>query len=484
MALFDNSGPALDPATAGLLSAAFAGLQASGPSLMPRSLGQVMGSAGQAGLGAYSNTLNTNRQLAQADALVSLEKAKQSMVEQQLAQDRARFALQQNLLNRFMPPAQGGPGGGQGGGGPTPAGMSPSTSSYLFGSPQFATPPAPQGSSQFPLSLQDVTALKLAGMPDLLPNYQASQPDVFVQDGIVRNRKGGDVIGTQPIITPNGMAILPTLGVDGKYSVSSVPGADALLRGQKRIESEESTAPVTLADGRVVPAFMAPKPGQKPMVAPSQAPNPSDPFSTMPTLPKPMGVGQSTYQKTIDEARAKFAGTLSEKYGSQAEQADQRISLNNQALELVDKADTGPLAASQAEVKSWLVKYAGIDEGDFANTPSATKALDKDLLNAATQKAKAQFGARITQQEVMLMLSRGAPNVDMPKAAIKYLIESDNAGLQYQKKQASDLGTYLSKGGDPHQFEAWYAKTFPMSGAVSQVHLNTGKRPPLSSFKQ
>ena len=76
------------------------------------------------------------------------------------------------------------------------------------------------------------------------------------------------------------------------------------------------------------------------------------------------------------------------------------------------------------------------------------------------------------------MLSRGSPNVDMPKAAIKYLIESDNAGSTYQKQQASDLGKYLSMGGDPHQFEAWYSKTFPMTGAVSQVQLNAGKSAP------
>lgn len=150
--------------------------------------------------------------------------------------------------------------------------------------------------------------------------------------------------------------------------------------------------------------------------------------------------------------------------------------MNNQTLDLVNKSDTGPLAAKQADVKNWLNKYANIPESDFANTPSATIALQKDLVNAATQKAKQQFGSRITQSEVQLMLTRGAPNVDMTKAAIKYLVESDNAGLNYQKKQADDLGRYVSMGGDPHRFEAWYAKSFPMSEAVSQVHLSNGAK--------
>lgn len=45
----------LDPTTAALLQAGFAGLQASGPSRTPVGLGQVAGQAGQAGLGAYQN---------------------------------------------------------------------------------------------------------------------------------------------------------------------------------------------------------------------------------------------------------------------------------------------------------------------------------------------------------------------------------------------------------------------------------------------
>jgi len=44
----------LDPRTQGLLAAGFQGLQASGPSRMPVSLGQIMGQAGGAGLGQYN----------------------------------------------------------------------------------------------------------------------------------------------------------------------------------------------------------------------------------------------------------------------------------------------------------------------------------------------------------------------------------------------------------------------------------------------
>lgn len=484
-----TQGALFSPSTMAMLSLGANLMKAGGPSPYPVSFGSALGNA-------FSGFQGDQ----QRQALVGLEQSKMSMLQQQLRQAQAQFAMQQGILKQAgllgpqVAPTQ------LASAGPTTPGMSPATSNLAFGTPDYATapqtPPAPAPQSQFPFNLQQLTAMKLAGMPDLLPNYKESQPDIKIEGGIIRDMRTGNILGTQPIITPNGQAIQPQTGPNGTFSVSGVPGADAIMRNQKRIEAEEGARyqvhPVTTASGATVPTFGGNLPGF-PGAAPAQAPAPqptqptprpmrADPWSSMPKLPTPMGVGQTTYQRNLDETRAKYAGTLSEKYGGMAEAADQRIALNNQALSLVDKADTGPTAAGQAEVKSWLMKFGGIPESDFANSPSATKALDKDLLNAATQKAKAQFGARITQQEVQLMLSRGSPNVDMPKAAIKYLIESDNAGSNYQKQQASDLGKYLSKGGDPHQFEAWYAKTFPMTGAVSQVHLNTGKRPPLSTF--
>jgi len=199
----------------------------------------------------------------------------------------------------------------------------------------------------------------------------------------------------------------------------------------------------------------------------------ADPWATIPKRPvAAAGMGQSTFDKRMSEENATSSQKLSEKYGAQADAANNRLALNQQALSLVDQADTGPLAARTADVKNWISKFVpGVKESDFENTPSATIALQKDLVNAATQKAKQQFGSRITQSEVMLMLTRGAPNVDMTKAAIKYLIGTDIAQSQYQIKQANDLGRYLSSGGDPMRFEGWYAMNFPASTAINQVHL-------------
>jgi hypothetical protein len=211
------------------------------------------------------------------------------------------------------------------------------------------------------------------------------------------------------------------------------------------------------------------------------AQNPDDPWATMPQRQEPQGIGQSTYQHQQSTHEAEAAAKLSEKYGTQAEAANQRLAFNNQALDLVDKADTGPYAANIANVKNLLVSRFGVPEGDFQNTPTSTIALQKDLVNAATQKAKQQFGARITQSEVMLMLSKAAPGVDMTKAAIKFLVNSDNATLKYQQQQANDLGKYLQNGGDPYRFEAWYSSKFPMTNAVEQVQMNPSKQSALEA---
>jgi hypothetical protein len=243
--------------------------------------------------------------------------------------------------------------------------------------------------------------------------------------------------------------------------------------------------PVTQASGATVPTWgsdvvtrpMAPQPAiqQQPIAATGSGASPiADPWQTMPKLQTPQGVGQSTYQKYSAENTASVAKKLIEDHGQAATAANARIALNKQALDLIDQSDTGPYASQIADVKNLLVSRFGIPESSFSNTPSATLALQKDLVNAATQKAKQQFGSRITQSEVMLMLKRGAPNVDMTKAAMIYLVNSDNAQSQYAVQQANDLGRYLQQGGDPNRFEAWYARAFPQA---MNVHLETGKSP-------
>jgi hypothetical protein len=89
----------LDPTTAALLQAGFAGLAASGPQMRPVGLGQVAGQAGQAGLGAYQNA--QKQQLAQQmmEAKAAEEKrlhdAQIGDLEAKAEQRRQEMALEQ-----------------------------------------------------------------------------------------------------------------------------------------------------------------------------------------------------------------------------------------------------------------------------------------------------------------------------------------------------------------------------------------------------
>src|SRR5260221_10563060 len=92
----------LDPTTAGILSAAFQGLQSSGPSRMPMGLGQIIGQAGSAGMTGYSSTLEAQRKAAQTQALIDLEKQKGNLTEMQVKALMRSQSLQDALLQQLM----------------------------------------------------------------------------------------------------------------------------------------------------------------------------------------------------------------------------------------------------------------------------------------------------------------------------------------------------------------------------------------------
>jgi hypothetical protein len=362
----------------------------------------------------------------------------------------------------------------------------------------------PQGQDPFASQRDDADMLALlARKPELMAENRYKMTLPTVSRGVSFNPATGmpmaGFVDNVPVQFQNGRPQV----IQSDIPQAIAQRAGAVSAAQAGATSPYKTEMVTDASGRQVPRFLPQLPGYpggqqgqqippavqaaadrgQPFEAtvapggqPQFNPNPGksqDPFADVPQRYAPQGMGQSTFDKEMASKQAESASVTASKLGSQADAANQRMALNNQALKLVDQSDTGPKAALIGDVKNWLVSRVGIPESSFQNTPSATIALQKDLLNSATQRAKQQFGSRITQSEVMLMLTRGSPNVDMTKASIKYLIDSDNAMQTYQIKQANDFGSYLQKGGDPMRFESWYASKFPASQALGQVHLNT-----------
>ena len=188
-----------NPANAGALSLAGGLLEASGPSLMPVSFGQALGRGVQQGAAGYQQALRGR----QSQQLVDAEAAKTDLLKLQLAQAKAQFDLQKSILSRL------GVAGAGGAPTTTPPGMSPSTSSLLFGSPEFATPAAaPQGAApsarpNFPFNPTDLAALRIAGLPDLTGAYNAAQPDTMAVDAgnetlLVDKRNPSNVLSRVP----------------------------------------------------------------------------------------------------------------------------------------------------------------------------------------------------------------------------------------------------------------------------------------------
>jgi hypothetical protein len=314
-----------------------------------------------------------------------------------------------------------------------------------------------------------------AGIPDA---QGALQTQVKKQNYTAPTRLGegafadanGNVQGL-PTTAPPGFI---NVNSGGQWSTQPVSGGlPAAAQSNKAIEGAKQEAKIEMvkdASGRMVPRRMGDIVNT---FGQSTVPQ-TGPWATMPKVQEPTGIGQTTAQEQAQKGQGEAVTKLSEKFGTSAQEANQRIAVNNQALELVDKSDIGSLAPLRADIKNVIQTFVpGISESSFQNTPSATMALQKDLVNAATQKAKQQFGSRITQSEVNLMLTRGAPNVSMPKAALKYLIESDNKASQYAIQQSQDFGKYVSGGGDPYQFEGWYANKFPMTNEISKVKMQS-----------
>jgi hypothetical protein len=331
-------------------------------------------------------------------------------------------------------------------------------------------------------------AMKLDPSAILSANEQLYPKGVPIREGGLGDPFTGREI-VQPMLKPVA-GLAQRRNAQGQYEYYRPVGSELVAQQEADVSGQQEKArelnkfhPVTSASGATTPMWGANIPGAPgvptaaPTVLPAKPSQGADPWTMMPKLQTPTGIGQSTYQKYSAENTASVAKKLVEDHGQTATAANARIALNNQALSLIDQADTGPYASQIADVKNILVSRFGIPESSFQNTPSATIALQKDLVNAATQKAKQQFGSRITQSEVMLMLKRGAPSVDMTKAAMAYLINSDNAQAQYNLQQSSDLGRYLQQGGDPTRFEAWYAKSFPQS--FNDTHLNVGAKAPV-----
>jgi hypothetical protein len=88
--------------------------------------------------------------------------------------------------------------------------------------------------------------------------------------------------------------------------------------------------------------------------------------------------------------------------------------------------------------------------------------LNKDLTQTALQSGRMMFGSRFTQNEVGLMLTKANPSATTTQAAVHELLLQDNLRAGYATQKQGDYETFVSQGGDPRKFGAWYNRNFPL----------------------
>lgn len=95
----------IDPRTQGLLAAGFQGLQSSGPSKMPVSLGQVIGQAGMRGLNTMNDAFGQQSRLAlgreQIEAMKAQREQQAALLKEQVEQKQRVAGIQQRISQKM-----------------------------------------------------------------------------------------------------------------------------------------------------------------------------------------------------------------------------------------------------------------------------------------------------------------------------------------------------------------------------------------------
>lgn len=249
-------------------------------------------------------------------------------------------------------------------------------------------------------------------------------------------------------------------------------------------------------------ASSQPIPPTHPIAAPHQPPglpqvpnglNYNQAWQNIPKLSVPTTPGQTSDARTlgkITNANAKDK-ELSDQYGQQSALADQQIQYNNEAMKALPSAAVGPMSDWLTTNRSKLVEM-GVPANliPSSGTVTPTLELNKYLLNSALQGARQIYGSRMTQNEVKLQTEEMSPSSHMTADAIQSLIGQNNVQANYTKQRAQDYSKFTSQGGDPMQFESWYATNRPLGryvaasstppSAIERLHSNPAL---LSDFK-
>lgn len=279
--------------------------------------------------------------------------------------------------------------------------------------------------------------------------------------------------------------VAPANGIQTQYGpqgpvASPVPGYNQAIAGVTGAETgaRETNTPRVLPTAGGGTTFGYPQdvignppamrqPGERGKTTSTSAtpPAPIDPrFKDAKDLPNPSGVGTNPIiagriKNSMDKDKE-----LRDQYGKEADLADQKLQLNNEAMKVLSTSETGPLSAWMTENRGKL-KELGVPDSLIpgSGTIVPTLELNKYLKNSALQGARQIYGSRMTQTEVKLQTDEMSPSAHMTGLAIKSLINQDNIRNSYAKQRAQMYDDYVHAGKDPLSFESWYSRNYPLA---------------------
>ncbi len=288
---------------------------------------------------------------------------------------------------------------------------------------------------------------------------EANTPrEVPMGGGVERLTYPGDVpsVGLPPALRSQASSLLPIMDENGQIISyrQRAAGASSPAPGSSLSQpSATRTSPTAAAR------------------APSSGAQQRDAWANVPRLPMPSTPGQSTdafHQKILEQAASKHV-ELQNKLADDASLADQKQQYNAQAIKALPNAEVGPLSDWLTTNRARLLE-AGIPASLIpeAGTVTPTLELNKYLKNTALQGARQIYGSRMTQTEVKLQTDEMSPSAHMTRDAIASLIAQDQIRNSYAKQRAQDYQRYFGQGGDPLQFESWYARNRPLTRFAAQ----------------
>lgn len=429
-----------DPATQGLLAAAFKGMQASGPSRMPVSLGQVIGAGGEAGMGAYSNAKQHNLQRALMQLNLDEGEMKKQLMAMQVKQQDQALKDQEYWRGLF--------------GGNTPtSGVTPSQALGM-GASVGQVGPTPQAAAM----IGQPSAPEASPVDKLLAGTGIDRQTAAM---LMRGDPTGKTLATKiaeskidlnkPRISANGQTVVPEIGPDGKVRITMPQGAldaytayQGVITPQQRFEQLKVDQEFFDKTGKHLPGFggeapsmpqsgaippSAPPIAPQPMPRPSFPPNPMPGAANRPPLLTPPEAARGALQWD-NAARGNVSGDVGAE-NPYAQIAAYRKAGKNKEADAIEAAFNGdnPLmpaaqtALSPAQTREAVAAESRkLKEGRIGNLVEYEKGLNASVIEGgklnmrlqesldALDKVKAGGGAEARQ--AIAKLAQAIPGID------------------------------------------------------------------------